>query len=194
VGEFELRGEGGARPSLKFLKLFEIDRGILVNWQTSLKLTVNCYMYVKRPGAPSFPRSWIRGLWCSVPSFPRSWIRGLLMQRPLFPQILDPRPLMQRPLFHQILDPRPLDAASVSINLIVRSFTSRFRLHLLLLLLQCSLLPGVIVLQGVLLLQGSMSVFACHYGWVPIGVIGCFTEFTDHVQFCSHWNFGSGSR
>jgi hypothetical protein len=26
-----------------------------------------------------------------------------------------------------------------------------------------------------LLLQGSMSVFACHYGWVPIGVIGLVT-------------------
>jgi hypothetical protein len=34
----------------------------------------------------------------------------------------------------------------------------------LLLLLQCSLLPGGIILQGVLLLQGYMSVFACHYG------------------------------
>jgi hypothetical protein len=31
-------------------------------------------------------------------------------------------------------------------------------------LLQRSLLPGGINLQGVLLLQGSMSVFACHYG------------------------------
>jgi hypothetical protein len=44
-----------------------------------------------------------------------------------------------------------------------------------LLLLQCSLLPGGIILQGVLLLQGSMSVFACHYGYVPIGVIGLVT-------------------
>jgi hypothetical protein len=35
---------------------------------------------------------------------------------------------------------------------------------LLLLLLQHSLLPGGNILQGVLLLQGSMSVFACHYG------------------------------
>jgi hypothetical protein len=35
---------------------------------------------------------------------------------------------------------------------------------ILLLLLQRSLLPGGIILQGVLLLQGSMSVFACHYG------------------------------
>jgi hypothetical protein len=35
---------------------------------------------------------------------------------------------------------------------------------LLLLLLQRSLLPGGIILQGVLLLQGSMSSFACHYG------------------------------
>jgi hypothetical protein len=34
----------------------------------------------------------------------------------------------------------------------------------LLLLLQCSLLPGGIILQGVLLLQGYMSVCACHYG------------------------------
>jgi hypothetical protein len=33
-----------------------------------------------------------------------------------------------------------------------------------LLLLQRSLLPGGIILQGVLLFQGSMSVFACHYG------------------------------
>jgi hypothetical protein len=32
------------------------------------------------------------------------------------------------------------------------------------LLLQRSLLPGGIILQGVLLLQGSTSVFACHYG------------------------------
>jgi hypothetical protein len=35
---------------------------------------------------------------------------------------------------------------------------------ILLVLLQRSLLPGGIILQGVLLLQGSMSVFACHYG------------------------------
>jgi hypothetical protein len=34
----------------------------------------------------------------------------------------------------------------------------------ILLLLQRSLLPGGIILQGVLLLQGSMSIFACHYG------------------------------
>jgi hypothetical protein len=38
------------------------------------------------------------------------------------------------------------------------------RLGIELLLLQHSLLPGGIILQGVLLLQGSMSVFACHYG------------------------------
>jgi hypothetical protein len=43
------------------------------------------------------------------------------------------------------------------------------------LLLQRSLLPGGIILQGVLLLQVSMSIFACHYGWVPIGVIGLVT-------------------
>jgi hypothetical protein len=36
--------------------------------------------------------------------------------------------------------------------------------HNLLLLLQRLLLPGGIILQGVLLLQGSMSIFACHYG------------------------------
>jgi hypothetical protein len=35
-----------------------------------------------------------------------------------------------------------------------------------LLLLQCSLLPGGIILQGVLLLQGSMSVFVCQGGGV----------------------------
>jgi hypothetical protein len=32
------------------------------------------------------------------------------------------------------------------------------------LLLQRSLLPGGIMLQGVFLIQGSMSGFACHYG------------------------------
>jgi hypothetical protein len=32
--------------------------------------------------------------------------------------------------------------------------------------LQCSLLPGGIILQGVLLLQGYMNVFACHYGYL----------------------------
>jgi hypothetical protein len=35
---------------------------------------------------------------------------------------------------------------------------------LLLLLLQRSLLPVGIILQGVLFLQGSMSVFACQFG------------------------------
>jgi hypothetical protein len=37
-------------------------------------------------------------------------------------------------------------------------------------------LPGGIILQEVLLFQGSMSVFACHYGYVPIGVIGLVTS------------------
>jgi hypothetical protein len=38
------------------------------------------------------------------------------------------------------------------------------KLSTLPLLLQHSLLPGGIILQGVLLFQGSMSIFACHYG------------------------------
>jgi quinol-cytochrome oxidoreductase complex cytochrome b subunit len=47
---------------------------------------------------------------------------------------------------------------------------------LLLLLLQHSLLPGGIILQGVLLIQGSMRVFACHYSLLPIVVIGLVTR------------------
>jgi hypothetical protein len=50
------------------------------------------------------------------------------------------------------------------------------------LLLQRSLLPGGIILQGVLLLQGSMSVFACHYGFVPIGVIGLVTPSSNRKE------------
>jgi hypothetical protein len=55
-------------------------------------------------------------------------------------------------------------AKQLHVNLEISGKSVFHFLLLLLLLLQRSLLPGGIILQGVLLLQGSMSVFVCHYG------------------------------
>jgi hypothetical protein len=65
----------------------------------------------------------------------------------------------------------PFSLRSLDIPALLKSWQKHYPCAMtagIIILLQHSLLPGGIILQGVLLLlqghEGSMSVFACHYG------------------------------